>query len=91
MMPSETERRFFVVHALIENSSMDIHVITKDVTNFTYYVQHYQGFSLQSNYLADAKVWKCFSLDELEGSTVTRIVANTNEKDHELSIVKRWI
>lgn len=89
MIPTESKHTFFIVKALIEDNYNNIFIVTKEVTDFVTYDQHYQAYELDDiNESFYSTKLECLSKEKLRFAYVSFVTEAKNEK---MYIPKRWI
>jgi len=78
----------FIVHKMIIGKTEKLFLISRDITKFSEYDEHYQAYNLDATYLSEPQSWRCLSLENLQFRFISRIVENANG---DLLIPKRWI
>lgn len=87
-VPNEMRHEFFVIQVILEDVSRTLYVVVRNVTDYTYYDEHYQGYRLHENYASDPNIWQCSRMTDFEDCSVTRIACTTDGRKF---ILKRWI
>lgn len=87
MFPNESGSQLLLVNTIIETCDKILHVIWKDITNYTYYNNHYQAFNLHESALVGKSHIQCLTTQKLEFCSVSRITQNSNSK----YIPIRWL
>lgn len=81
------ERNVLLVHDIIKIDDTNVQLIVQDVTDYTYYVEHYQAYRLHENYKFDTGNYQCREITELHCAYVSRLVV----LDDGLTFIpKRW-
>lgn len=88
MIPSEDERNLFVIHVIIKDPCEQFHFVTRVVTEFSYYSDHYQVYILPENFRSCKFDWRCLTLSDLDDAWFSFISVNGR---NDLCIPKRWI
>ena len=43
MIPGEEERKLFVIHVIVKDTTGLVNIVTREMTQFTDYCEHYQA------------------------------------------------
>ena len=88
MIPGEEERKLFVIHVIVKDTTGLVNIVTREMTQFTDYCEHYQGYKLLENFRLCESDWRCFTLCDLDDASFSFISVNGM---NETCIPKRWI
>ncbi|CAD6227245.1 GSCOCG00011950001-RA-CDS [Cotesia congregata] len=88
MIPTSSGPNFFEVFIIIHDFNDQLFIITKNLTDYCYYDEHYQAYEIHPYALNDTPNWRIIRSDDLESCCITHVTKAGNEKKY---IVKRWV
>ena len=88
MIPGEEERKLFVIHVIVKDTTGLVNIVNREMTQFTDYCEHYQGYKLPENFRLCESDWRCFTLCDLDDASFSFISLNSL---NEPCISNRWI
>lgn len=87
MLPCDSSVNFFLVHKIVIDESK-MYLISRNVTDFSYYDEHYQAYNLDPNHLSGLQTWQILTIQDLKFRFISRTVKNARG---DVFIPKRWI
>lgn len=49
MIPNEEEHQFYLSYVIIEGQSKILHIVTREIINYTFYEEHYQTYQVHKS------------------------------------------